>query len=1849
MEDLDPMTELPEEGVAILGMSCRFPAVDGTEQFWRLLCAGGEAISRFSEEELRTAGVALPLPPDFVAAGSILEDEELFDAAFFDLNPREAELTDPQHRLFLECAWQALEIAGYDPDRCGARTGVFAGAALNTYAPCSIYPNREVRKAVDPLQLLVAVDKDFLATLVSYKLNLRGPSIGVQTACSSALVAVHLACQSLLTYQCDLALAGGVTVKVPKDRGYRWHEGAIVSRDGRCRPFDAAAAGTVFGSGLGAVVLKRLEDAVADGDPIEAVIRGTAINNDGAMKVGFTAPSVRGQAEVIAAAQELAEVGAEEIGYLETHGTGTALGDPVELAALEEVFRAGTNRKGYCALGAVKANIGHLDVAAGVAGLIKTALVLKHRQIPPLLHFEKPNPRIDLEASPFYAPTRLEEWRSEGPRRAGVSSFGVGGTNAHAVLEEAPALPPSGPSRRWQLLPLSARTETALEAATSRLATALEERRDAPLADVAYTLQVGRKVFRYRRAAVCRDPDDAVAVLRGGEPERIFTGHEESTRRAVAFLFPGQGTQYFGMGRELYGSEAVFRRELDRCAELLRPRLGEDLRGLLHSAAEPAAAATERLARTEVAQPALFAVEYALARLWMSWGVHPAAMIGHSIGEYVAACLAGVFELADALALVAARGQLMQRLPRGAMLSVPLGEEELAPLLGSGLSLAAVNGPASCVAAGPEEAVEELRARLLDDGMESRRLRTSRAFHSAMMEPIVGSFAALVERCPRKPPSLPFLANVTGTWIQPAEATDPAYWARHLRRTVRFDQGLRELLTEPDQVLLEVGPGRALGTLARAAEDRTAPGRVILSSLPPSREASAEPRHLAETLGRLWLAGVDVDWQGYYAAETRRRVSGLPTYPFERRRYWIEPATEAAAPVAGPTALRADLADWFSLPIWKPSMPLLAAGAERGGTWLVFSDRLGLGAGVIERLRAAAKRVVEVVPGEEFAPAGDDRYTLAAGRPEDYEALWRELEAGGRPVEILHLWSVTGGEVDAAAARELGFWSLLALGRALGEVGVDGPVRLGVVADGLWNPDGATRIEPEKATLLGACRVLPLEYPHLSCRVLDVAPPSPETRDLLIDQILDELGSAREEREVAWRGRRRWVPDLEPCRLEEAPAGIGRLRDRGVYWITGGLGGLGLQLAGHLARTVRARLVLSSRSGLPEREDWDEVLERQGTLAPLGRKILALRELEAAGAEVLVLAADVADGEQMRRGLARALERFGTIHGAIHAAGAAGSGPVQFTTRPAVEAVLAPKVEGTRNLASVLEGQPLDFLVLLSSTTSLTGGLGQADYCAANAFLDAFAQARSAEGKGYTVAINYDVWNEVGMAVTPPTVAPPAELSAAEDTAGEPADTAVAGDPEASAHPLLGEQVSGADGEVVVRARLGAAGSWVLDEHRILGQPVLPGTAILEMVRAAFARRGVGESVELRNVMFLSPLVVPDGGEREVQTVLTGHDRRVSFKVRSRARVAPGAAAGWQEHASGEVGALAEEAAVVSGIPELVGAAGPLTEAVGADHSLDDAVFWGPRWRRIGKGTLDDRYVRLELPDDLAPDLSSFSLHPALFDVATSLGTVGRGTYLPLAYKRVKIFRPLVPKILVGFRETADGGVAGQETLNLDVQILDRAGRELVVVEEFTLRKGHSPAPAAGGDGRWAHGIPSQKGCEALERILAQVTAPQVVVSARDLARPMAVDSAEGAGEAGGEVTSAPAAAHERPHLPNPYVAPRNDTEEAITNLLQEALGFDRVGIHDDFFELGGHSVLALQLISKLRETFGVDLPMNVLFEAPTVAELGEVVLREIGGGVEEADLLAALAELENLSEEEAKALLEVAEEEDHG
>ncbi|MEO6503295.1 MAG: SDR family NAD(P)-dependent oxidoreductase [Jatrophihabitantaceae bacterium] len=1362
-----------EAEIAIIGMSGRFPGADDVNAFWRNISSGVESFTQFSDEDLLAAGEDPKVfgQPNYVRSRPVLNDIRGFDAGLFGVSPREATLADPQQLIFTECVWEVLEAAGYGTPEGRGAVAVFAGMNISTYLLTR--PNA-FQLSVEIDGLMAGNDKDALATNVSYRLDLRGPSVTVQTFCSTSLVAVHLACASLRRQECDVALAGGVSIRVPDRTGYLYHEGNQASPDGHVRTFDADAHGSMFGDGVAVVALKRLDQAIADRDTVLAVIRGSAINNDGALKFSFQAPSLDGQRRCVTSAIANAGVRPSDISYVEAHGTATEVGDPMEVAALTSAFGSSADKQ-FCVLGSVKPNVGHLDRASGVTGLIKVVQSLRHELIPGTLNFQSPNPEIDFDNSPFRVTAQPTAWprSSDRLRIAGLSSLGTGGTNAHAIITESP-LRPARPARgrRWQVLPMSARSAAAVEQARGRLTERLADAPDLDLGDVAYTLQVGRKVFSHRKVLIADTVDGAVSGL--ADPTALLGRVDATVGRRVGLLIAGVGEQYPGMVAQLYADEPDFRAEVDECVAILGLTSPAQLSDIFLDSGRPADDSAGDLARmlgrvgpqaarqptvdAHLIQPAVFVAEYALARQLMRWGVQPELMLGYSLGEYVAACLSGVLSLPDALALVAYRAKLIASLPEGAMLAVAADEPRLRAVLGSGFDEldVAIRTGSQLVLAGPIEAVEAAVGHLLAAEISCQRLQTTHAFHSRMLAPAASELVGwITDNVTLNAPGLAYLSNVTGQPATEALVTDPEYWAKHMCQTVEFGAGLANLLAAGEFALAEIGPGQTLGALTRAHPDcKQSQWPLILRTLPGAADRGDALRTLTEAVARLWLTGAPIDWASLHGigqgssepAELWQpgRVP-LPTYPFEHQDHWLE--AEAVGPATGPSVDLDDPVsvlnalpllpdtDWISVPLWSQSTPR-PPGAE-ATRWLVFTDGGVAGdiaATLRKQLESAGAQVVFARPGKQFS-VEPDGIVLRPGSPQDATAALRHLtELQLAPQHVVHLWTVQAGEPDSADGQdstartlERGLHTLVAFARAAGDLGLE-PWLLDVVSIGSHRVLPGDQVLPERATVLGPCRLIPVEYPKVRTRLIDIDPATATDSPLAL---LAELRADPADQVVALRGGRRWVPGYEVLDAASPadPAAVVRIRRGGSYLVTGGLGGIGLAMAERLAEDFGARLVLLGRTPVPPQEQWPAILAAPNTAAEVRRRLEGLQRLRNSGAEVITVAGDVSSLADVKAAVTTAVQRFGQLDGVLHCAGVPAAGLMQFKTTSDIAKVLAPKVAGTLAIAEAVRGLSLDFIALFSSTTSVTGGgAGQVDYCAANAYLDAFAQSEPIPG-----------------------------------------------------------------------------------------------------------------------------------------------------------------------------------------------------------------------------------------------------------------------------------------------------------------------------------------------------------------------------------------------------------------------------------------------------------------------------------------------------------------------------------------
>lgn len=1327
---------LPEP-IAIVGMGCRLPGAANLESFWQMLTGGRDAIQEipshrwdvaaFYDEDPAAAGKS------YCRYGGFLDHVDQFDPEFFGIAPREAAYIDPQQRLFLEVVWEALEDAGIVPRQLAAsRTGVFAGASTIDYGQVLLQGAEAVGTYTT-----TGLASTMVANRVSYLLNLRGPSLTIDTACSSSLVAVHLACQSLWTRESDLALAGGVNLILTPALTVGFSKLTALSPDGRCKAFDAAANGFVRSEGVGVIVLKRLSQAVAHGDRIYALVRGSAVNQDGRTN-GLTAPNRQSQEAVLQAAYSQARVALDQVDYIEAHGTGTLLGDPIEAKALGQVFQAAREPSQPVRLGSVKSNIGHTEAAAGIASLIKVALCLHRRTLVPSLHFHQPNPYIPFEQLPLTVQQQLEPWpQTHHWPMAGVSSFGFGGTNAHAVLQGVPqpTLQPLQPERPSQILTLSALDAAGLRRQAAQFAQFLQRSlRDstpdstADLGSICYTANVGRTPFAQRLSAIADSQEEMAQILEdfaaGQANSKCHSGEVPQESPPVVFMFTGQGSQYGGMGYQLYATQPAFKAALDRCSDLLKPYLDRPLVEVLYGQDGSGQGDDPLLHQTQYTQPALFALEYALAQLWLSWGVTPAAVVGHSVGEYVAACIAGVFSLEDGLRLIAQRGKLMQSLPdNGAMAAVFADEATVAAAIADypdTVSLATLNGPYNTVIAGLKADVQSVVGQLQQQGIRTKFLEVSHAFHSPLMDPVLNLFEHAARRIAVQPPQIPLVSNLSGQFLEQTDGMDAAYWRRHARQPVRFAAALTTLHKAGYQVFLEIGPHPVLSAMGQRQISDGA-----IRWLPTLRRQRSDWATLLPTLSELYLQGVAIDWAAFDRPYQHRKRS-LPTYPFNRQRYWIDLPTAPALSIAPEPKMPSQPAPTpvtvYGL-TWEPS-PTPAAGMAPG-PWLIFSDRWGIGEALEERLTAAGHQVILVFQGK--APTAG--VSLDPAEATSWQALWATCQQqwGTVPQKVVYLWGLETTDMTPAALETLGQPVLQTL-QALSQETHQSARQLWLVSQGAQAIDDQPNPNhPWQGLLWGLGRVLRLEHPDLWGGLVDLESQTPPEE--IACHLARHLLAADGEDEVALRGSDRYVARLRSHALTDQSSQSLDIRSDGTYLITGGTGALGQATAHWLADHGAKTLVLVSR---------------RGTSTELDQALTALRHR---GLTVVVEAVDIANLKAVEAFVARLRQQHPPLRGIVHAAGTLADGLLTNQTWSQFATVLQPKVLGTWNLQQALGNAPLDWVLLFSSVASLLGSPGQGNYAAANAILDSLATTWQRQGIP-TTSINWGPWGEAGMAQT---------------------------------------------------------------------------------------------------------------------------------------------------------------------------------------------------------------------------------------------------------------------------------------------------------------------------------------------------------------------------------------------------------------------------------------------------------------------------------------------------------------------
>jgi amino acid adenylation domain-containing protein len=1348
---------LQSEAIAIIGYSGAFSGSDSIASYWQQLLTGQEGVSHLTLEECSELGIPASLSnqENYIASEGLLDEAAYFDADFWGVSPREAELLDPQIRRFLEHSWQALEEAGYIQQRAQLSIGVFAGAGNNGY----LFNNIMSHSDKNLFEGNLLGNKDFLASRTAYHLNLKGPVFNLYTACSTSLVAVSEACDKLLLSKCDMALAGGATLQLPEKFGYVHAPGLINSSDGHSYVFDEQANGTVSGSGVGVVVLKRLSKAEQDGDNILAVIRGHAINNDGRQKVGYTAPSVQGQKACILAAQRVAGISADDIDYVECHGTATELGDPIEIEALELAFKANSqgSRNKPCILGGVKANIGHTDVAAGMAGLMKVSKMLQEKIIPPQIHFNKPNPQLSLDTIPFSIVTEPSAWEAASgkARLAGISSFGIGGTNAHVILEEAPvrSLPASQREARSScLVTLSAKNEASLLKMKLALIDYLQLHPDVSMQDVAYTLQTRREVFEHRYAVVSQNRKAAIANLSDRADSGTVSNLANRATPQLVFMCSGVGEHYIDMGRGLYDSEPCYREVVDACCEIVSSHFNVNFLTILYPELDTEdAKKAVNFNQTSYVHAAVFITGYATARLLISWGIKPSMLIGHSIGEYLAACLAGVFGLEDALRLVVKRAQIINALPTGGMVAIPMGSEAIKPFLNNQLSLAAINGPSLSVVSGESMALEALAKTLLAEGLVSIPLPVTHAFHSHMMSQAKEALLDLFASVEYSSPTTPYVSNVTGQSMTADEVKDPHYWYRHTCETVQFSKGIQSLIQQrPETIFIEIGPGANLTSAVLQHQTATIKLKNRTVNIIKNRNQTDidDVAFLQEGLSKLWLQGVTIDWVRFYEDRPCRFIP-LPTYAFAKEKYWLSPNQNQVLSATGPGRL--PMKEWFYEPTWQQSILPDVDSLQK--CYLIFNNTEALTQTFIADLLHQGHDIYYVEIGEEYHFSIDKKlFTISLDNKLHYEAIFSELNKQQVKLDhIIHTWLLSSKAPEQVLTKESaeycqrhGFYALLYIVQGL-LFNQLSQVKLSVISNGLYSVYGDEVLYPEKATILGLLKCIPQEYPEISCNHIEVSLNQAKL-STLSESLLRELQAESNEVEIAYRNGKRWLKTftkMQPL-LDTVPR---YLKSRGVYLITGGLGKVGSLLAQYLAKTVQARLVMLVRTQLPPASQWEDWLLTHDAEDSISKKLNTIKKIKAYGSEVIVIQGDVSSQQDVERAAEVGVKTYGSINGVIHMAGVTDPEQccnLQQTTAASIDPHFNSKIYGLLYIKEIVEQDNISFCLLTSSLAPILGGLNFGAYAAANTFMDVFVDKQVAHSDSQTdwLTFNMDGWED---------------------------------------------------------------------------------------------------------------------------------------------------------------------------------------------------------------------------------------------------------------------------------------------------------------------------------------------------------------------------------------------------------------------------------------------------------------------------------------------------------------------------
>lgn len=1832
--------------IAIVGLDCRLPGANNSQEFWENLVNERESLIEFTEEELQRAGVEPQTykNPNYVKRRGVVKDADTFDAEFFNFTPREAELLDPQHRIFLECAWHALEDSGIDPFETDKRIAVFGGTG-SPYHLLDTIENESVLKYANGTSIITSNDKDYVTTRVSYKLNLKGPSVNVQSACSTSMVGVVMGIDSLLNYHSDVVLAGGVTVELPVTKGYMYQEGSLESPDGKCRTFDKDAQGTVFSRGGGVVALKRLEDALEDKDHIYAVILGGAINNDGNRKAGYTAPSVQGQVEVITEALEFSGISPRTISMVEAHGTATQVGDPIEVTSLSKAFAQYTDDKQFCALGSVKTNIGHTDVASGVASLIKASLSLKYGIIPASLNYNEPNPAINFSESPFFVNTQTKDWESteSNPRRVLINSFGVGGTNACIILEEAPKLNEKNEKKHpYDSIFLTAHNKKSLETYCSDLKNYLLSNPKINLNQLAYTSRVARKPLKYKNTFSFKEYEDLIVNLENP----TFKSQITDENKEIVFMFPGQGNQFVNMGRELYDNLPLFKECVDYCSSLLEPIINISIKDIIYPIEENLENSKLKIDDTYITQPAIFIISYSVAILMQNYGVHPDKLIGHSVGEYVAAAVSGIMSLEDALKAVAVRGKLVFDLPKGSMLAVLMSEEDLLKILPNELCIAVINSPELVVVSGETEHINSFASKLKVDKIFTKKLPTSHAFHSKMMEPCLDDFREFFESVELNTSNIPVISTVTGEILSPDEAQSREYWINHVINPVRFGKAAEEVLKNDSALYLECGPGQSLESAIKRRLNKEMK-HIAISTI---QEGNDSVITFDNALGKLWIENVKVDFESRYDSSNYTKLQ-FPLLPFNRKSYMVEFENKNTKNNTVENAKTPLVEDWLYAPTWKRTasvefVPKIEnTNNELLEKWIVFIDS-SFSNLLVEELKSQNQLIYTVQKGNKYEHNGNN-FTIRESNIEDYNSIFKLFKDENIELKVIYTWSYTEDsnfEKDITlnnieSQLNLNFYNLLYLEQSIITNNIIDKIRITTLINDGFDVVGNGEIRPEKSLTIGPMKVLYKEHLGIATQLININLGNDSNTQNLIREILKEIKIESDENIVSYVGMNRWVQVFDKisiARGEKAEL----LKDNGVYIITGGSGGIGRVLTKLISeKTTGSTIIWTGRKEFPERSTWEELLSNKNTDSYYKERIKTILEVEKLGSKVVYYKAEVLDIISMKNTLEDVEQNYGKINGVIHSAGVAGGGVIATIDKERIAPVLNPKVYGTLILRELLKDRDIDFIHLYSSITAILGESGRVDYTSGNSFMDACANTSGwLHCKATVSSINWGQWGLVGMA---------ADWRLEESKKSSQPTTKIIGH-NTKNYPMDIEFSQEIGIEKCYKVNIDIDKHWIFNEHLLTGIPTMVGTSFIETLVRWVKLLNKSENFTLIDATFKSPLMIMKNMPRELYLFcekLTEEKYNFTFKSKESGEGNLENSI-WQEHFSGIISFAEIIKPNKVSILELIDSTSNQNDnrhsLIITDNNSKPTLQFSQRW-----DCKETTYIKenewitiLNLKDEFEEDLNYFHIHPSMLDVATSAHFSSmqiRSNYLPYSYGNVKLYAPFEKEIYV--QTKLNSYKTEDNIISFDFMIFNKKGEVITEILDYKFtklsdipkgkmesneKKQNESSVALEDD------ILPEEGAIVLQNILNVRDLKQIIVYTKDLVRDISESKPNYLRQKRKTKLANIVISSEiddRPDIDTLYIAPENEIEKSIAIIWTVILGIHKIGTKDTFNSLGGNSLLAIQVLSGIKDEFDVIINADEFVNNPTIFDLSELVLGKILSEHSTEDLEALLNE----------------------